>query len=378
MAELHGDDRRTEIRAEVESLNVALEVRVRPQNIVVAVTERGYIKRSSSQSYQASGGIPENAGVREDDIPRHVLETNTIHRVLVFTSSGTVYSIPAHTLPEAKWTDPGTALVNVVPFDRTNDTVVGVLAPESYKGEDALLFVTAKGFVKRSLVGEFDLRRSGGAVAAKVADGDRLVLVTAAPAKEDVILATKAGQQIRFRLDQVSLQGRSARGVRGMGVDHDDQVVDAAIVPHVEEGGPQGSLAIVTEAGKGKQTPLEEFPCQRRGGKGVRGIIKRNKRPHVVLALGPSDGFELLAFPEGVTPFRVAPSGLRTTRRDGNGFQIPGLAEGKALRALMAMPVKGEPTVPEEEPAEEISDPEEPLAPTEAVDTDSDQLQLLD
>jgi topoisomerase-4 subunit A len=368
VAERLGDDRRTEIRAAVETLAVALEVRVKPQQVLLVVTDRGYIKRSSFHSFQASGGQWEGAGARSGDFPRFLVETNTTHRVLVFTALGNVHAIPVHTLPDARWGDPGVALVNVVPFEMQEDQVVAVLSPDAFAGHRQLLFVTAEGFVKRTALDEFDLRRSGGAVATKLQGKDRVVAVLECGGDEDVILATASGQTIRFPVDQVSVQGRTAKGVRGMGVNHKDRIAAATFappLPAVAEGaspaaGDAVEVAVFTSTAKAKKTPLAMYPRQHRGGKGVQGLVQRGKRPHEIVAIAvaerPDDTF--LLFLADDTSRRLTAEALRTTRRDGNAFQLPDLAETATVRAVIALP-----RPPAEEPARPAGEPE----PTPAV-----------
>ena len=383
------DPRRTEIRAEVEALQVALEVRVKPQDVMVAVTDRGYIKRSSLQSYQGSGGVPENAGCVEGDFPRFTVLSNTTHRVLVFSASGVVYCLPVHTLPETKWAETGAALVNIVPYDMGKDAVVGVFSPPDFAKRRHLLLVTEQGLVKRCSLADFDLRRSGGVVAMKLVGKDRVAAVLDVRADEDVILVTATGQTIRFAVEQVSVQGRAAKGVRGMGVDHGDRVVAAALLPSgaasvaassapnaaPPEAEASAELAMFTTASKARRTPLSAFPRQHRGGKGVRGILHRARRPHVILAIapcfGPDDDF--LLFAAGEEPLHVAASALRSTRRDGNAFQLPGLPDSAELRGVIPLGTPGgtEPAGDEEPP--EDAGPDEPDEAT----ADVTQMPLL-
>ena len=373
-----GDDRRTEIRAEVESLEVALEVRVKPQAVLVAVTDRGYIKRSSFQSFQGSGAALEAAGARDDDFPRFVVETNTTHRVLVLSALGNVFAIPVHTLPDVRWADLGVALVNVVPFDMQEDRVVAVISPEAFDDRRQLLFVTAQGFVKRTSLTEFALARSGAAVAIRLQDKDRVVSVAECSGDEDLVIATEVGQVIRFPLIQVSVQGRSAKGVRGMGLNHRDRVVSIALVPAAwaqatddvpgRDGPLDESVEVVsfTKGSKAKKTPLVMFPRQHRGGKGVRGIVLRNKRPHDVVAIAVTDrpGDEFLVYLADDTSSRVRNEGLRTTRRDGNAFGIPGVPDEATIRAVVHLPTSVGAT---EEDAAAVAEGEDDPAPPEGA-----------
>ncbi len=361
-----GDARRTEIQDETGNQEVALEVRVKPQSTVVVVTDRGYIKRSSLQSFMAAGGSPESAGVRDGDFPRFVLTTNTIHRVLLFTARGAVYSLPAHMIPEARFTDLGMALVNVVPFEK-DDQLVGVVAPESYSEEHALVFLTERGQLKLTTLDHFDLRRSGASVATRLLGKDRVAAVISVAAESDLLVLTRLGQSIRFPLAQVNPQGRNARGVRAMGVDPGDAVVTGLSVPPAAELTCQ--VAIFTQSGKGKRTPLESYPRQHRGGKGVRTVMGRGRQPHLLCAaaLTSSDENLFLLFDNEGVACRIASRELRCTRRDGNVFRISTLAGKRGLKA--ALPVAPEGNGAEGDASPESGEGDAAPVPTENENT---------
>ncbi|MCA9516858.1 MAG: hypothetical protein KC635_18075, partial [Myxococcales bacterium] len=288
----HGDARRTTLEEEVERLEVAVEVQVKDVEVVVGVTREGWIKRTSLLSYVASGATRKTSGVRPGDRMHQLVTTRTTKTALVFSDTGQCYPIPVHQIPEAKWAEVGTALVNVCGMSR-EEHLVDVIAPDEYREDRYLLFVTRQGNVKATALAEFESTRSAGLMAVKIDEGDALARVIETDLSGDLLAMSHYGQGIRFSLSEVSVQGRAAKGVIGMRVDANDYIRDLLIVPEDAE----LQIAVFTASGRAKLTPLEQFPKQRRGGKGVRMIISRARGPHECVALAATsgdDGFEVV------------------------------------------------------------------------------------
>ena len=345
MAGRHGDDRRTTIQDEVVRLEVALEVTVKPAEVVVGVTEQGWIKRASMASFMATGGDRKRSGVRPGDRMHDVVYTNTTHQVLVFSASGMCFPLPVHLIPEAKWGDSGTALVNVCGIER-EDGIVNVIPRSDFPEDEHLLFVTQRGLMKATALSEFSSSRTIGITAMKLADGDAVADVRETELSGDIILLTRNGQGIRFGLDQVSIQGRPARGVRGMKVPDGDVLQDSVIVPaEVVESNPL--VALFTQIGRAKLSPLDDHPRQNRGGKGVRMIVRRSGKPHLCAGLElctTADSFEIIDSSGG--EHVVEASRIPVTRRDGNAWTLVNLKGGARV-------VLVERRVPEPPPDEE-------------------------
>jgi topoisomerase IV subunit A len=340
----HGDERRTAIQAEVERLSVALEVTVKAQDVVVGVTHQGWIKRVSMASYQAMNGDRKASGVRPGDRMHHVLLTNTTHSLLIFTAAGRCFPISVHQVPEAKWGDIGTAMVNVCGIDR-DDEVVAAIPRADFPTDRYILMTTKKGAVKATAVSEFQSKRSAGLGAIKLAEEDSLAYVLETDLKGELIMLTQLGKGIRFELSQVSVQGRSARGVRGMNVEAADRVQSVLQLQSAE-----GSdlVAVFTKAGRAKVTPLDQHPLQRRGGKGVRLIISKGNQPHLCVSAHHCRSGDLFEVVDTTGhEHLVEAQRIPVTRRDGNAWTIVKLKSG-ALVALVEQLV----TEKEEEEAE--------------------------
>lgn len=286
----YGIDRRSELQGEVEELKVNLEVMVPSEEVVVTLSREGYVKRTSLLSFTRSGGDLGTSGVKEGDVIRWSLQPNTLDSLLLFTQKGQYFLLPVHQIPEFKWKDSGTAIVNLLPLAK-DDRIVSVIptkpsdwnaAPEggaagaagTAGGAPSLVFVTRRGQVKRTLLTEYATNRSIAIAAVKVADGDEVVTVYRSDEPFEVMLVTEQGMSIRFLESEVSLQGRVAGGVRGISLKEGDAV--AAGFPVF---GDEGEVLVLTDLGYAKRSLLFDYPQQGRGGKGIQTLeFKEGKR----------------------------------------------------------------------------------------------------
>ncbi|MBD3918868.1 DNA gyrase subunit A [Paenibacillus sp. PR3] len=261
-----GIDRRSDIREEVEELKVNLEVMVQSEDVLLTLSRDGYIKRTSMLSYTRSGGELDNAGVKDGDVIRHLLSVNTIDTLLLFTKKGQYFVLPVHQVPEFKWKDNGTAVVNIVPLPK-DDAIVGIVTIRDFEqiaANASLLFVTKRGQVKRTELKEYKSNRSTAIAAAKVAEGDEIIAVLESTGTSELLLVSKQGMAIRFAESEVNPMGRVAAGVRGMQLKDDDELIGCALVADDE-----GEVLVLSDLGYGKRSLLAEYPIQGRGGKGI-------------------------------------------------------------------------------------------------------------
>jgi topoisomerase-4 subunit A len=260
----YGIDRRSDIQDEVDELKVNLEVLVTAEDVYVSLSNEGYIKRTSKLSFTRSGGEIEKTGLKEGDYVRYLLEVNTLQNLLIFTQKGQYYLLPVHQVPEYKWKENGTAIVNVIPIPK-DDRIVNVIPIKNFTDAGkSLVFVTRRGQVKRTELKEYATSRSIGIVACKVGENDAVLGVKLSANDEDILLMTKQGMAIRFKEDEVNSMGRAAAGVRGIQMKEDDEVVSAEWIK-----GEEGELLVVTEIGYAKRSLILDYPIQGRGGKGI-------------------------------------------------------------------------------------------------------------
>lgn len=295
----YGEDRRSEIQHEVEELKVNLEVMVNAEDVMVTLSQEGYIKRTSMMSYTRSGGEIESAGLKEGDYLRHLMEINTLDKLLLFTAAGQSYVLPVHQIPEYKWKENGTAIVNVIPIPK-EDRIVSVIPIRDFNDEkQTIVFVTKKGQVKRSLLKDYETNRTSGIVACKLSAGDEVIQVQLSDNEQDILLVTRMGMSIRFKENVVNTMGRATSGVRGIQLKEDDAVVGALWV-----NGDEGEVIVISDRGYAKRTLLMDYVLQARGGKGLQTFeFKEGKRvksngKQLIASFYVRDAYDLMAVTE--------------------------------------------------------------------------------
>ncbi len=259
-----GIDRRSCIQGEVEEIKVNLEVMVNPEEVLVTLSNEGYIKRTSMLSFSRSGGEVDNTGLKQGDFVRFLFEVNTIESLLIFTEKGQYYLFPVHQIPEYKWKDNGTAIVNIIPIAK-EDHIVNVIPIKNFDDvQQSVVFVTSKGQVKRTELSEYMTNRSIGIVACKVAEQDKIINVQLSDGQKEILLITKNGMSIRFKEDEVNSMGRASSGVKGMSLKADDEVIAAEWVD-----GEEGEVLVISDHGYMKRSLLLDYSIQGRGGRGM-------------------------------------------------------------------------------------------------------------
>lgn len=260
----YGIDRRSLIQGEVEELKVSLETLVNAEEVLVALSADGYIKRTSMLSFTRSGGERQTSGVKEGDHIVKLLDVNTRDSLLVFTRKGQYFLLPVHQIPEFKWKEPGTAIVNVIGLSK-GDGIISVIPVNNLDDpQQSLVFITRRGQVKRTELKEYSTSRSGAVAACKVADGDEIITVATSTNDKDIVLVTREGMSIRFHENEVNPMGRVASGVRGIQLREGDEVISSFWVSEDE-----GEILSISDIGYAKRSLLVDYPSQSRGGKGM-------------------------------------------------------------------------------------------------------------
>ena len=262
-----GDDRRTEIvGAEGE---FSLEDMIAEEDMVIAITRSGYIKRLPVTAYreQRRGGIGVmGMELKDEDYIEHLFVASTHDYILFFTSVGKVYRLKVHELPLGSRQSKGRAIVNLLPF-RQDELVRAVIATRDYKEAKYLVFATKKGIVKKTPLLEYNTPlKADGIIALRMREDDELVGVRLSDGDDDILMVSRAGQAIRFHENDVRSMGRAASGVIGMKLRKDDEVIELNVAED------DADLLVVTENGYGKRTRLSDYPVKGRGGLGVKTV----------------------------------------------------------------------------------------------------------
>ncbi|GAB6990213.1 DNA gyrase subunit A [Paenibacillus pini] len=260
----YGLDRRSTIQGEVEEIKVNLEVLVNAEDVLVTMSRDGYIKRTSMLSYTRSGGERDGSGVKEGDYISRVLNLNTLDNLLIFTEKGQYYLLPVHQIPEFKWKEPGTAIVNVIHLPKEDQIIALIPVTNFEEPGRSLVFVTKRGQVKRTELKEYMTNRSNAVSACKVGADDEIISVTLSDGSKDILLVSKEAMSIRFKEQEVNAMGRVSSGVRGIQLREGDEIVSALWVEEDE-----GEILAITDQGYAKRSLLLDYMTQSRGGKGL-------------------------------------------------------------------------------------------------------------
>ncbi len=261
----YGDQRRTDIQQAVD--DILIEDLIEKHKCVVTVTKSGYIKRIPADQYQVQnrGGKGINAmTTKEEDFVSDIIVAHSHSYLFMFTNLGRLYVKKCYELPEAGRTAKGTNIVNVLPL-KPEERVTAFISVAKIDTEDYLTMITRKGTVKRTPLKLFRHLRKGGVNAITLVENDELVFVEKTDGKQDVFIATNDGRCIRFDENEVSVMGRTARGVRGIRMDS-DQFVTGALVLGKDS---QKALLTLTEKGFGKRSTPDSFRLCHRGGMGI-------------------------------------------------------------------------------------------------------------
>ncbi|AGA67585.1 DNA gyrase subunit A [Desulfitobacterium dichloroeliminans LMG P-21439] len=263
--EKFGDERRTEISFDVSHMNI--EDLIDDEEVVVTMSHRGYIKRiplSTYKSQRRGGRGVQGMATREEDFVEHLFTTTAHQYILFFTTRGKVYRLKAYEIPEAGRTGKGTAIVNLLNINPSEEQITTALCIREYNDDFHLFMATKHGIVKKTLLREYNSSRKDGLIAISLHEDDELIGVRLTKADEHIIMATQKGLCIRFAESDVRQMGRTAHGVKGISLSEKDTVVSMDVI--YEE---DAEILSMTEHGFSKRTNPSEYRVQGRGGKGI-------------------------------------------------------------------------------------------------------------
>jgi len=363
-----GDPRKTEIQA--SHLDLRLEDLIAEEDMVVTVSRTGYAKTQPLSDYQAQrrGGRGKSAtAMKDEDVIEHLLVASTHDTVLLFSNRGKVYWLKVYEMPVASRGSRGKPLVNLLPLDE-GEAINAILPVRDYDPQSYILFATAKGTVKRTSLEQFSRPRSVGLIAIDLDEDDRLVGAAITSGADHVMLLSSNGKAIRFEEGKVRAMGRTARGVRGMRLLDDAEVIsliipqsqqidaEADVEAEGEEGatieaGNGGQIYILTasENGYGKRTRLEEFPLRGRGGQGVIAMQTSERNGALVAAMQIYAADEMMLITDRGTLVRTRVEEVSTTSRNTQGVMLIRLGNDEKLVKTVRVDEPEETAEPEAE-----------------------------
>ena len=316
ISQKYGDERRTALGRDVDE--VTDEEVIERENIVIAMTKLGYIKRMPEDLFKAQNrggkGIRGMQTIDEDYI-ENLIVTTTHNYLMFFTNTGRVYRLKGYEIPEAGRTARGVAIVNLLQL-QAGEKITAVIPLKSYEDGKYLFMATRNGMVKKTDILEYQNVRKTGLTAIVLRDNDELIEVKATNGDDDIFLITKKGMSIRFNEKDVRQTGRTSMGVKGIHLGKDDIVISMQMSSQGEK------ILLVTENGMGKRTLISEFNVQNRGGKGVKCYKITEKTGDLVGAKIVTDENDVMIITTEGIIIRTSCDGISTLGRVTSGVKI--------------------------------------------------------
>jgi DNA gyrase subunit A len=346
------DERRTEIVAGESELD--LEDMIAEEDMVIAITRSGYIKRLPVTAYreQRRGGIGVmGMDLKEDDYIEHLFVASTHDYILFFSSTGKVYRLKVHELPLGSRQSKGRAIVNLLPF-RQDEQVRAVIRTRDFSEMEYLVLATRKGIVKKTKFADYNTPlKSEGIIAINLRDDDELVDAFLSSGSDDLMLVSRKGQAIRFGEKEARPMGRATGGVKGMSLRGNDEVIAAMVAQD------EADLLVVTEQGYGKRTAIRDYPRKGRGGLGVKTVQLTEAKGQLAGARLVREGYAVMLISTGGTVIRMPVEGIRRAGRATQGVIVMRLrADDERVSALA--PVVGSEEADEAEVSTESPEPD--------------------
>jgi DNA gyrase subunit A len=312
----YGDARRTEIVEETKELTI--EDMIVEEDMVVTISNSGYIKRNPITLYQSQrrGGKGKTAmGTKDEDFVERLFVASTHHTFLFFTSKGRVYWRKVYEIPQASRLSRGKAIVNLLNLE-DNEELATVLDVPAFDPGLYVIMATRSGLVKKTDILAYSRPRAGGIIALDLVPGDELIAARITDGTRNVFLGSRMGKSIRFHETDVRPTGRVARGVRGMRLAADDYIVGMEVLSHGQ------TLFVATENGYGKRTSIDAYTLQKRGGMGVITIKTSQRNGKVVSILLVEEHDDLMLMTDIGKIIRMAVSSISVISRNTQGVKL--------------------------------------------------------
>ncbi|MBX2966653.1 MAG: DNA gyrase subunit A [Cyclobacteriaceae bacterium] len=332
----YGDDRRTEI-VPTEEDDILPEDMIPNEEMVITISNQGYIKRTSLSEYrtQGRGGVgSRGVATKQDDFTEHLFIAHAHNVLLIFTEGGKVYWKKAYEIPEGNKTSKGRAiqnLINIEPGD-TVKTVINIqtLEDDEYLNNNFVILCTEKGTIKKTSLEAYSRPRQGGINAITIHEGDRLLTASLTNGKNHIIIAKSEGKAVHFSEEDVRPMGRTAAGVRAVTLDSStDNVIGMVCITRED-----ANLLVVSEKGYGKRSSIDDYRVTKRGGKGVKTINITEKTGRLVAIKEVTDEDELMIINRSGITIRIKVSELRVMGRATQGVRLIRLNDDDRISSI--------------------------------------------
>lgn len=323
------DDRRTTI--DMTAVDYIEDESLIPvDNIVITLTNKGYIKRLPVDTYktQNRGGMGiKGMATNEEDFVEHLINSTTHDYILMFTNKAKVYRVKGYEIPEFSRQSKGLPIVNLLSLEK-DEKITSLLKISNEDESKYLAFATKSGLIKRTNISEFDNIRTNGKKFITLKDDDELVSVKKTSGEDDILIASSGGRMVRFNESCIRVMGRGASGVRGINLGEDCHLVGMEIaVPGVD-------VLVVTEKGYGKKTPVDEYRITNRGGKGVKTLNTTDKNGSIVSFKTVDNDKDLMIITDTGIVIRLAVDKISTMSRVTQGVRLINLKENQYVSSI--------------------------------------------
>ena len=323
-----GDERRTNIIDDEEEIDI--EDLIPEEDVVVTITNSGYVKRMSIEEYktQGRGGVGvKGTAMKEEDVVNDLFITNTHNYLLCFSSSGQVYWLKVYQIPEGSRIAKGKAIINLLNL-KANDKISAIIPIKKFDDDHFLIMATKKGLIKKTKLSAYSRPRKGGIVGINLREGDDLVNVKLTPGYLKFLLGSKKGYAVRFDEKDVRDVGRNSMGVRGIKLTKGDEVIGMEVAID------RGDILTITENGYGKRTPILDYRLISRGGKGVINIKTSERNGNVVGIKTVKDTDEVMIMSRNGIVIRMPVSSISRIGRNTQGVRVMKLREGDKVTSI--------------------------------------------
>ncbi len=327
----YGDERRTQIIEEAQEIN--LEDLIVEEDMVVTISHSGYIKRNAISLYrsQRRGGRGKmGMTTKEEDFVEQLFIASTHSYILFFTDSGKVYWLKVHELPQGGRMTRGKAIVNLLNISG-EEKITAILPVRTFEEGKHVIMTTKKGVVKKTDLMSYSHPRSGGIIALTLDPGDELISACLTDGTKEILLSSREGKAIRFAEEEARAIGRTARGVKGITLGQDDFLVSMDIITPGTQG---ASILSVTENGFGKRSPIDEYPLQSRGGKGVITIKTTSRNGKLVGTEQVTEQEDVMLITDKGKIIRLRGEEISVIGRNTQGVKLIELEAGERVMAV--------------------------------------------
>ena len=332
----YGDERRTNI--DMTAIDYIEDESLIPvENIVVTLTNKGYIKRMNSETYrtQNRGGVGiKGMTTNENDFVEKIISMSTHDYLMFFTNKGKTYRIKGYEVPQYSRQSKGLPIINLLPFDK-DEEVTAMLKIDQNEENNNIVFCTQNGLIKRTAISEFENIRKSGKLAISLKENDQLISVKKTSGNDEIVIAASNGRMIRFNESEIRVMGRTASGVKG--IDLGDSICVGCEIAH-----PNQEILVVTEKGYGKRTNIEEYRMTHRGSKGVKALNITDKNGNIVSFKLVSGDEDLMIITDSGIIIRLPIGQISTTGRVAQGVRLIHLKDNQKVSSIALLDKESE------------------------------------